>query len=271
MPAGISRKPITMYRRTILTSLCMSVLTACASRPPKPPLKPNELRRIGMLPIKQWPDSGGSGQFKRSSNSVLRDGYVPPPITPNMLGMAIGNALRNSKNADLRALSDAVVSTQFDPESTLHRTVQNEFSRRSVQIAAIGDLELAEQIHNSFLKGMPTDVDAILDIEILGTGYYAAGGARGYTPSFQISVRIIDAINQGEIVDEFTYEGDDRQSRGDSRYFTTPAGLSQSNLGSFLDNAEYIRAGMTAVFERVAEKLVDDIARVRQRLPRVDK
>ena len=257
-----------MHRRRVVLALCLSPLAACASRTPKPPLKPNDLRRVGMLPLKEWPDSG-MAQFNRGLNPIQPAGILPPPISPSMLGMAIGQAIRNSRNADLAALTDAVAWAKFEPEPTLQRAIRAEFERRSAQIETIDSPPLAHQIREDKLKDLPTHVNAILDVQIHSAGYYAIGRGLGFTPYFQVSARIVDTVNQGEIVDEFSYEGDHTQAKGDSRHFTTPKDLTQPDLAAFQGNAESIRTGLVLVFEQVAAKLVDDIVRVREKQPRL--
>jgi len=258
-----------MHRRSLLLYLCLSSLAACASREPKPPLKPNDLRRIGILPIKEWPNSGSTAQFNRSINPIATNVSLPPPLTPTLLGMAIGQALRNSRNADLAALADAMAFAKFEPEPALRRNIQAELARRTVQIETLDSPELADGVRKDVLKNLPTAVDAIVDVQIHSAGYYAIGRNMGFTPHFQISARVIDTINPGEIIDEFSYEGD-YETQDDSRHFTTPKILTQPSLATFERNAAIIRAGLSTVFEVVATRLVDDIVRVRDKRPRLD-
>ena len=54
-----------MNRRDFLNGVLIAPLAACANREPRPPLKPNELKRLGYLPIKEWPASGGTASLSR--------------------------------------------------------------------------------------------------------------------------------------------------------------------------------------------------------------
>jgi hypothetical protein len=258
-----------IQRRTMGVGLLAAALTACANRPPKPPPKPNPLQRIGMLPLKEWPDAG-TAQFNRSVNVAPSNQYVPPPITPQLLGMAIGASLRNARNADIAALAGAIATTNFEPAPTLQRALQAEFERRSVRFDTLVDPALDTRIRNEDLKSLPSDVDAILDIQLHSVGYYPIGKGQGFTPYFSVTARLVDTINPGEIVEQFSYSGDYSPAQGESRHFTTPPALSQSDLASFASNAATIRSEMTSVFERVAAKLVDDILRVQNRQPRLE-
>jgi hypothetical protein len=259
-----------MQRRTLLITLCSASLAACANRPPKPPLKPNTLQRIGMLPLKEWPNTGSTAQFNRVLSPPTPAAYVPPPITPQLLGMAIGTALRNAENADLARLGAAVATTGFEPAPTLRQALLAERERRSARFDPIDDPALDNRIRNGDLKDLPTSVDAILDVQIHSAGYYAIGKGQGFTPYFSVTARLVDTVNPGELVDEFSYNGDYREAAGDARYFTTPRALSQPDLAAFAVNAIEIQKGLTAVFERVAAKLVDDVVRVQSKLPRLD-
>jgi hypothetical protein len=259
-----------MQRRTLLISLCFASLAACANRPPKPPLKPNALQRIGMLSIKEWPDTGSTAQFNRANNPPPPDGYIPPPITPQLLGMAIGASLKNARNADLANLGAAVAITGFEPAPTLRQALQAECERRSARFDPIDNPVLDSRIRNEDLKDLPTSVDAILDVQIHSAGYYAIGKGQGFTPYFSVTARLVDTLNPGEVVDEFSYGGDYSEADGNARHFTTPRALSQLDLAAFSANAIAILIGLTAVFERVAVKLVDDIVRVQNKLPRLE-
>jgi hypothetical protein len=259
-----------MQRRTLLITLGCASVAACANRPPKPPLKPNALQRIGMLPLKEWPDGGSTAQFNRLNNPPPKDQYAPPPITPQMLGMAIGASLKNARNAELARLGAAVATTGFEPGPTLRQALQAEFERRSVRFDPIGNPALDERIRNGELKDLPTSVDAIVDVQIHSAGYYDIGKGQGFTPYASVTARVIDTVNSGEIFDEFSYSADYNDAEGSTRHFTTPRALSQPDLAAFSANAMAIRAGLTAVLERVAAKLVDDIVRVQNKLPRLE-
>jgi hypothetical protein len=259
-----------MQRRTLLLTLCSVSLAACASRTPKPPLKPNALQRIGMLPLKEWPDAGSTAQFNRANNPAPRDQYAPPPITPQLLGMAIGASMKNARNAELARLGAAVAVTGFEPAPTLRQALQAECERRSARFDPIDDPALDDRIRNATLKELPTNFDAILDVQLHSAGYYAIGKDQGFTPYFSVTARLLDTVNPGEVVDEFSYGGDYSPADGNARHFTTPRELSQPDLASFAANAVAIRTGLTAVFERVAAKLIDDVVRVQNKLPRLD-
>lgn len=258
-----------MDRRTLLIALCSASAAGCANRQPKPPLKPNALQRIGMLPIKEWPDTGSTAQFNRTNNPAPPTAYVPPPITPQMLGMAIGAAMKNSRNAELANLGAAVASTDFEPAPTLRRALQAECERRSARFDAIDSAALDNRIRNDDLKTLPTDVDAILDIQLHSAGYYTIGKGQGFTPFFSVTARLVDTVNPGELVEQFSYGGDYSPAEGDSRHFTTPPALTQPDLFAFATNAAAIRNGLTSVFEQVAAKLVDDILRVQNKQSRL--
>ncbi len=259
-----------MQRRTLLITLCSASVGACANRPPKPPLKPNALQRIGMLPLKEWPDGGSTAQFNRANNPQPKHEYAPPPVTPQLLGMAIGASLKNARNAELARLGGAVATTGFEPGPTLRQALQAEFERRSARFEPIDNPALDERIRNGELKDLPTSVDAIVDVQMHSAGYYDIGKGQGFTPYLSVTARVVDIVNPGELVDEFSYSADYSDAEGSTRHFTTPRALSQPDLAAFSTNAVAIRTGLTAVFERVAVKLVDDIVRVQSKLPRLE-
>ena len=101
-------------------------------------------------------------------------------------------------------------------------------------------------------------------------GYYDIGKGQGFTPYVSVTARVVDTVNPGELVDEFSYSADYNDAEGSARHFTTPRDLSQPDLAAFSTNAMAIRTGLTAVFERMAVKVVDDIVRVQSKLPRLE-
>ena len=267
--ASINLRPTQMNRRSFVACFGLASLGACASKAPKPPLKPNDLRSIGMLPIKEWPDSG-MAQFNQAMNTAAAFGSAPPPISPTMLGAAIGNAIRASRDADRMALAGAIGTIHMQPEPILRRAMQGEFERRSAEIRMLEDAALAHRVRDNILKDLPTSVDAILDVQIHSAGYYLIGKGKGFSPYLQVTARLLDTVNPGEVIEEFSYGGDHSKSDGDSRYFTTPPELTQPDIVAFYNNAASLRTGLTTVVELIASKLADDIVRVRDKQPRLN-
>jgi hypothetical protein len=167
-------------------------------------------------------------------------------------------------------LGAAVAHAGFEPMPTLRQALQAEIERRSARFDPIADPALDNRIRNEDLKDLPTTFDAILDVQIHSAGYYAIGKGQGFTPYFSVTARLVDTVNPGEIFDEFSYSGDYSEADGSARHFTTPRELSQPDLATFAANAGAIRTGLTAVFERVAVKLVDDVLRAQNKLPRLE-
>jgi hypothetical protein len=187
-----------------------------------------------------------------------------------MLGMAIGQALLAAKEADRENLANAIARTDFNPERVLFNAIRSGFELRTTPIEVLESADWASRIRKDEVVDLPVAVDAILDVQISSAGYYPIGRGAGFSPYFRVSARLLDMVNRGEIIDEFSYEGDYEKSSGDSRYFTTPPSLSQPSLASFEANAESIRAGLVSTFERLASKIVDDVIRVRDKQARID-
>jgi hypothetical protein len=260
-----------MKRRSLLASAGALCLLGCASKKPKAQLKPNDLRSIGMLPVKEWVDKGSTAQFSVAANPVPANAAAaPPPISPSMLGMAIGQSIRASRDAERAALASALSPVAFDPRETLIAVIQRELDRRAVSVVPIKGGALAERVRNNSLKDLPTDVDAILDVQIHSAGYYPLGKGKGFSPYASVTARLLDTINPGETIEEFSYGGDSSESDGDARYFQLPPGLVQPALADFSGNASTIRTAFEALFDQIATKLVDDVVRVRDKLPRLD-
>ena len=255
-----------MNRRSLVMVFPSVLVASCANKTPKPPLKPNALQSIAMLPIKEWPDSGA--QFNQVLNPIQKDQDAPPPISPMLLGLAIGAAIRNSRNSG--PLANAIAWVKFEPEPTLRKALNIHFSRRSVAIDAIADVALADRIRKRSPSDLPTTVDMVLDVQIYSAGYYNIGKNLGYTPSFKLAAKLLDTANPGEIVDEFSYSAEYSDSEGDSRFFTTPKSLTQSSLADFQMHPHAIRSGLSEVFDQIATKIVDDVLRVRAKLPHLD-
>lgn len=259
-----------MQRRSFLASTaCVMTLVACASKP-KVPLKPNELRSIGLLPVKEWVDKSSTAQFNPLSNPIPATmAGAPPPISPSMLGMAIGQSIRVARDAERTALVQAIAPVNFDPGATLSAAMQRELDRRGIALMPLKSGALAARVRDNVLKELPTDVDAILDVQIYSAGYYPLGKNLGFSPQASVWARVLDTVNPGHTIEEFSYDGDSSPSDGDARHFQLPAALVQPSLASFAGNAKAIRDEFEQLFDRIAIKLVDDVARVRDKLPRL--
>ena len=122
-----------MKRRLLLVSASAIHLVGCASKKTKAQLKPNELRSMGMLPIKEWVDNGSTAQFSLVANPVPASmAGAPPPVTPGLLGMALGQSIRAGRDAERAALANALSAVAFDPRETLRpRSKANSFVGRS--------------------------------------------------------------------------------------------------------------------------------------------
>ena len=259
-----------MIRRSLLIGVGVSLLSACASKKPKVPLKHNDLRTFGMLPIKEWVETGSTAQFDPLSNPVPATmAGAPPPINTSMLGMAIGQSIRAGRDAARAALASAMTFVGFDPGTALLSAIQRELERRAAPMEPLKSGALAARVRDNVLSDLPTDIDAILDVQIRSAGYYPLSKGLGFSPYAHLTARLLDTVNPGFTIEEFAYEADSGASDGDIRYIQFPAELTQPSLTTFAANATTIRAAFEDAFNRIGSKVVDDTLRVRDKLPRL--
>jgi len=181
--------------------------------------------------------------------------------------MAIGNSIVAGRAADRLRLSQALAALDFSAKDAFASALEPLVGQWTIPVDAMKDAELAAAVRADNFTNVPTSVGAILDIQIYGAGYYAAKQV-GYAPYLSVTARVLDTRAPAEIVDEFDYEVGYGDAKGDPRFFSSPA-LLVGTLDGFRDRAVELKHETTAVYERVAKQLVEDVDRVIRRLPRL--
>ena len=112
-----------------------------------------------------------------------------------MLGMAIGQSIRASRDAERAALASALSAVAFDPRETLIAAIQRELDRRSAPVVPIKGGALAERVRNNSLKDLPTEVDAILDVVGSVWGLHLLGVEVVYNTPVTLGDGFVDAAH----------------------------------------------------------------------------
>lgn len=258
-----------MRRRLVLSqiTLLLPPLAGCAGGTAKPPREPLDIARLGLLPIKEWEPTGSTAPFSINLLSATKISNAGPPINPSQLGMAIGNSLRASQAASREQLAYALTALDFSARTSLTQAVQEVLHQRALRVVDLDDGALATAVRDNRFGGLPQSVDAILDLQIHGAGYYPA--KLGLVPYLSLGARVLGTKAPAGVVEEFWYEVNHGDAKGDPRFFSTPPELITSSLSSFRQNAEPLRSGLNVLFRRVAEQLGTDVQRLVDKQPRV--
>ena len=264
-----------MYRRTFVALGSAAVLTSCANRGPSLTSQTVDLRRIAFLPIKQHAATSEAGPFDSTLvASAPAAGVFVPPITPGLLGMAIGQAWRASSEASAAAsriaIAQALVPVALDPGKVLREALTAELSRRAVPIEPLTDVRISESARTDWdFSKLPPGLDALLDIQLVYAGYFPDKGNQGFSPQIYVTSRLLHTAGSGTRLEYFQYESDFRNAEGDTRFFTAPKQLTVSSLAQINERAQFIREGVTALLLAMTEKMADDVDRAVRKLPRI--
>jgi hypothetical protein len=200
-------------------------------------------------------------------------GYVPPPITPGLLGIGLGMALRNASDAAAASarmtIGQALQPVAFNPRQVLLEALSAQFAKRSVPAEPFTDERISEVARTDWdFSKLPVGFDALLDIRIPYAGYYAEKRVGGFSPTIYVTTQILATSSGGAILEKFYYVSDYQDAEGETRFFTTPKQLNVASMAEFGERAQVIREGLTSVFATIAEKMADDIDRAVKKLPK---
>ncbi len=254
-----------MQRRVLISLLAATVLPGCAgrARPLRPPV---EIQRLGILRVKEWSPTGSTAPFSTAQLPATPNSSIPPPLTPSLLGMAIGQVIVAHKAANRSQLAQALTALDFSAGEAFSAVLEPLFGQLTAGTEILDSPELGAAIRDDIFTNLPTNVDAILDVQIHGAGYYPVKKI-GYAPSLSVTARLVDTkFAAGEIA-EFDYEVGHDDPEGDPRYFNSPL-LLVSELSGFRDQAAALKQEMKSVYLRVAQQLVEDVDRFIRKLPR---
>lgn len=253
-----------MNRRLALSWIGVMTLFGCAD---SGPLKPNDIQRIGLLPISEWPAYGSIAPFnEKLFTQAERSRGAPVSALAILIDSGL-QARHDTAEADRRMLTSAVSSVKFFPWQVLVQSLARQIEARSMPITEINDPALAQAVRNKKTTSLPQDVHALLDIELLQAGYYASNRAGGLTPYFEISATLWDTVNPKRKIYSVAYWGDFREASRDPRYFAVPRDLVSTDANFFRSDAERIRVALTGIFNQVAAKVLDDVQSVLRKEP----
>ena len=264
-----------MHRRTFLTATSAATLTACASGGPRLTTQTVDLKRIAVFPIKEYPATAEAGPFNTALIAPAPASKAsPPPITPALLGMAIGNAMRASSDATAAAsryaIGRALVPVGLDPRNVLSEALNAKLTQRAVPVEPFSEPKASEAARTDWdFSQLPPGFDAILDVQLVYAGYFFDKENKGFSPQVYVTAQLLHTAGRGTRLESFQYESDSRSAEGYARFFTTPKSLTVPSLEQIANQAQPIREGMTAILLAIAEKLADDVDRAVKKLPQL--
>lgn len=263
-----------MRRRTLLTWATVGGLSACASGP-KLTVQNVDLRKIALLDIKEWEHTGDSGPFDRKLVKVPQSQPYYAPVSPTALGMAIGSALRGSRDsASYKARSDitlALAPVGLSPKKALVAALGTSLAQRSLPVTTIADPYESENVRNNWkFGGLGDSYDAVVDIQINEAGYFFSKEAGGFSPMLYVYVQLISTAGKGVRLESYSYNADYSETGKEARSYATPRTITVANLGQMTELAPVIRQEMQRIIEQMAERIAVDLERAVQKLPRQD-
>ena len=178
-----------------------------------------------------------------------------------MVSVVAANVVTAIVSANRATLATAVRSVGFDPPSALSQHLMPALNARALPVAALDDATLATSVRQGRPFQAPAGVDAVLDIQIHGAGYYPAARAGGYSPMLYVVARLVSTTAPHAELARWGYDADYRAAEGELRFFTTPPALSASDADAIAANAAQVRQQMQSIAERMVQQLAIDVER----------
>ena len=265
-----------MERRSLILLAPTLALSACANRAPKSPSEMPDVRKIGLLRIKERPATGNMAPFNTvlAAPGASSGGATIAPVSPATLGMGIGLALRAASEAsaaaERSAIAGALRPVEFSPRSELSSALKLAFEKRQVPIAPIEDDSTGEKARTDWdFSGISKEFDALLDIDLQYCGYYFEKKAGGYVPSVYFSATLLGTRNGGSRIERYYTQADVWPSGGERRYITTSPKLTLKTLAEFEQKKDVVREEMKALITAMAELFAEDVDRTVRKLPQL--
>jgi hypothetical protein len=226
------------------------LLSGCASGPKAPPAPTLPLARVGLLTIGARPPSGEAVPFRGQAANMAGTMLF---IGPTVMQLAVP--------ASRREFASAVASVPFDPEAAFRERLLPALLAQGLPVTHLPDHALAQAVRAGNFKSVPEEFDALLDLQINGSGYYPASNAGGYSPMMYVVARLLMRSKPGEELARFAYDADYRSAEGESRFFTTPKTISAGSAEAIRAKGELIRVEMDSIAARMVDRMVIDIGR----------
>lgn len=265
-----------MDRRSLVLLAPAAALSACASRAPKSPSEIPDVKSIGLLRLKERPATGNLAPFNASLSPAVaaKEGGTVTPVNAATLGMAIGQALRAASDASTAADRATIVAAlrplDFSPRAELTTALTAAFERHQVPITSVEDDAAGERARTDWdFSGIPSQMDALLDIDLQYCGYYFEKKAGGFVPSVYFSAILLGTRNGGSRIERYYAQADVWPAGGERRYITTNPKLTLRTLDEFGSKRDLIRDEMRSLLAAMAELLAEDVARTVQKLPQL--
>jgi hypothetical protein len=213
---------------------------------------------VGMLPILEWPPTGGAAPFERQlSGRVAGPASLERPVF-HSLG-AVGMLIRSLSAEARQKLADALYYVDLAPQPTLTSALANEFTRLNVPVESVYQIAIAETVRKNDLSRVPDSVDAVLDVQINGAGYFPIGWGKGYSPMLYVSARLLSPRTPKPVLMSEAYGSDYRDAKGDPRFFTAPVEMIAKTVEEIAERGPSLKQGMQAIFSATATAIAKDV------------
>lgn len=257
-------------RSLVLGGLGMAAapwFTACANRAPPPPPKP--FRQLAVLPPTLAPGSernpgfGGGFMYVQGSGGITTGQTVGANLAGALLVIALESGRLSARDAMRRALR----AVAYDVGTAVQQQVAAALAQREVSMVNIEDLAIGTAARHGYVRDLPPEVDAMLDITIEESGFFDSRGAGGWSPVLNLWVRVRSTEPGVDDPDGVTYYADWRGSDKDKRWLSTPKAMVFKTVGDLERGAADARSGLDQIVQRLSGLVADDLQRHYRGLP----
>lgn len=257
-------------RGAIAWAFAAGLLTVagCASQPAEPP-KPISL--LAVLPV--WaPYSESNTGFGSAHQPVLVVPIVVPSgsqggistggaVAAGVITSAVIYGVQESNRRGREALAEAVSHVGFDAAAEVDSRLASALEQRQVRLVRITDQGIIWGIRAGRFEGLPSGVDAILDVRVTESGYYSSARAGGFSPMLLLTATLLPPVAKADSLDEFSYYADWRDGGKNRRWITTPPSMTVPSVQHLKAGSADARAGLAKVVDQLVELMAQDLQR----------
>lgn len=265
-PSQLRRHALRAVASVAVTTFGLLALAGCASRPPAVPPAPIAL--LAVLPVVVAPNASGSGFGARApvvfvgapvGSRGSSSGGAAAAIGVGVVAAVIAISVEQGRRKDRDALADALLEVKFDPIEQLNRQLAAALEQTQVRIVHITDAAAAADIRAGRLAALPGGVDAILDVRVGESGFYASSRAGGLSPMLLVNANIVGPYPGANHLGSFEYYADWRENAKDKRWVTTPREMTFNTTEHLKAEAASARAGLESVVQQFVALIAADV------------
>lgn len=191
-------------------------------------------------------------------------------VAAGVITSAVIYSIQESNRRGREALAEALSHVGFDAAAEIDSRLAPALEQRQVRLVRIADPGIVWGIRAGRFDGLPSGVDAILDVRVTESGYYSSSRAGGYSPMLLVTATLLAPVANADSLDEFGYYADWRDAGKDKRWVTTPTSMTFPTVAHLKASSADARAGLARVVDQMVALMVQDLERHARGELRVD-